>query len=226
MATLIACTLILPLYAQESNGHINFESGIFTGETSAYSKSTFTFLFENIYAELVKPVGDDSGICGCGYTIGSTIGGLRLRPWLDENMFSIGWGFETEYISSKKTIGLTDAGLEAVQEPTEWKKTKTRLASSKFILPLTYARDLKNNLRLSLTAIPSISSPGYTEEYETVDKWRTNTWRDGYYFDIAFSAGISINEYGFYIKYKPNLMWREAYNTDLQAISFGLILTH
>lgn len=226
LAASIVLSLSFSLSAQDSNGKLNFESGILTGRTSAYSKQTFTFCFENVYCEFVKAAGHDSGLLGCGYDIGLTIAAIRLRPWLDENMFSIGWGYEKGNIKAKNRLDLTENEIIEAEFPPEWKNAETWITENKFTYHLTYARDFLVNCRVFVTVTPCISNPGYRNTYQSAGHWAVSTERVKPYFDCDMSMGICFKEYGLYFKYKPNLMWKKAFNADIQAVSVGFILTH
>lgn len=226
LAASIILSLSFSLSAQEDNGKLNFESGILTGRTSAYSKQTFTIFFENVYCEFVKAVGHDSGLLGCGYDIGLTIAAYRLRPWLDENMFSIGWGYEFGNTKAKNRLVLTDKELINAEFPPEWKNAETWITENKLTFPLTYARDFNVNWRVIATITPCISFPGCRDQFRNSEQWSVSTGRVKPYFDCDISVGICIKKYGLYFKYKPNLMWKKAFNADIQAVSVGFILTH
>lgn len=226
LAASIILSLSFSLSAQEDNGKLNFESGILTGRTSAYSKQTFTIFFENVYCEFVKAVGHDSGLLGCGYDIGLTIAAYRLRPWLDENMFSIGWGYEFGNTKAKNRLVLTDKELINAEFPPEWKNAETWITENKLTFPLTYARDFNVNWRVIATITPCISFPGCRDQFRNSEQWSVSTGRVKPYFDCDISMGICIKKYGLYFKYKPNLMWKKAFNADIQAVSVGFILTH
>lgn len=226
LAASIILSLSFSLSAQEDNGKLNFESGILTGRTSAYSKQTFTIFFENVYCEFVKAVGHDSGLLGCGYDIGLTIAAFRLRPWLDENMFSIGWGYEFGNTKAKNRLVLTDKELINAEFPPEWKNAETWITENKLTFPLTYARDFNVNWRVIATITPCISFPGCRDQFRNSEQWSVSTGRVKPYFDCDISVGICIKKYGLYFKYKPNLMWKKAFNADIQAVSVGFILTH
>lgn len=226
LAASIILSLSFSLSAQEDNGKLNFESGILTGSTSAYSKQTFTIFFENVYCEFVKAVGHDSGLLGCGYDIGLTIAAYRLRPWLDENMFSIGWGYEFGNTKAKNRLVLTDKELINAEFPPEWKNAETWITENKLTFPLTYARDFNVNWRVIVTITPCISFPGCRDQFRNSEQWSVSTGRVKPYFDCDISMGICIKKYGLYFKYKPNLMWKKAFNADIQAVSVGFILTH
>lgn len=226
LAASIILSLSFSLSAQEDNGKLNFESGILTGRTSAYSKQTFTIFFENVYCEFVKAVGHDSGLLGCGYDIGLTIAAFRLRPWLDENMFSIGWGYEFGNTKAKNRLALTDKELINAEFPPEWKNAETWITENKLTFPLTYARDFNVNWRVIATITPCISFPGCRDQFRNSEQWSVSTGRVKPYFDCDISMGICIKKYGLYFKYKPNLMWKKAFNADIQAVSVGFILTH
>lgn len=226
LAASIVLSLSSSLSAQEGNGKLNFESGILTGRASAYSKQTFTFMFENVYCEFVNAAGNDSGLLGCGYDIGLTIAAIRLRPWLDENMFSIGWGYEFGNIKAKNRLVLTDKQIIEAEFPPEWKNAETWITETKLTYPLTYARDFNMNWRVIATIAPCISIPGYRDEFQNSGQWSISTERVKPYFDCDMSIGICFKEYGLYVKYKPNLMWKKAFNADIQAVSVGFILTH
>lgn len=226
LAASIILSLSFSLSAQEDNGKLNFESGILTGRTSAYSKQTFTIFFENVYCEFVKAVGHDSGLLGCGYDIGLTIAAFRLRPWLDENMFSIGWGYEFGNTKAKNRLVLTDKELINAEFPPEWKNAETWITENKLTFPLTYAKDFNVNWRVIATITPCISFPGCRDQFRNSEQWSVSTGRVKPYFDCDISMGICIKKYGLYFKYKPNLMWKKAFNADIQAVSVGFILTH
>lgn len=226
LAASIILSLSFSLSAQEDNGKLNFESGILTGRTSAYSKQTFTIFFENVYCEFVKAVGHDSGLLGCGYDIGLTIAAFRLRPWLNENMFSIGWGYEFGNTKAKNRLVLTDKELINAEFPPEWKNAETWITENKLTFPLTYARDFNVNWRVIATITPCISFPGCRDQFRNSEQWSVSTGRVKPYFDCDISMGICIKKYGLYFKYKPNLMWKKAFNADIQAVSVGFILTH
>ena len=226
LAASIILSLSFSLSAQEDNGKLNFGSGILTGRTSAYSKQTFTIFFENVYCEFVKAVGHDSGLLGCGYDIGLTIAAFRLRPWLNENMFSIGWGYEFGNTKAKNRLVLTDKELINAEFPPEWKNAETWITENKLTLPLTYARDFNVNWRVIATITPCISFPGCRDQFRNSEQWSVSTGRVKPYFDCDISMGICIKKYGLYFKYKPNLMWKKAFNADIQAVSVGFILTH
>lgn len=222
----IVLSLSLSLSAQEDNHKLNFESGILTGKTSAYSKQTFTFLFENVYCEFVKAAGHDSGLLGCGFDAGFTIAAVRLRPWLDENMFSIGWGIELSNIKAKNRIVLTDKEIINAEFPSEWNKAESWLTEYKFTFPLTYARDFKVNWRAFATITPCVSNMGYRYEYQNSGRWSVSTDRLKPYFDCDISVGVCVKGYGLYVKYNPNLMWGKAFSADIQTVSVGFMLTH
>ena len=226
LAASIILSLSFSLSAQEDNGKLNFESGILTGRTSAYSKQTFTIFFENVYCEFVKAVGHDSGLLGCGYDIGLTIAAFRLRPWLDVNIFSIGWGYEFGNTKAKNRLVLTDKELINAEFPPEWKNAETWITENKLTFPLTYARDFNVNWRVIATITPCISFPGCRDQFRNSEQWSVSTGRVKPYFDCDISMGICIKKYGLYFKYKPNLMWKKAFNADIQAVSVGFILTH
>ena len=226
LAASIVLSLSFSLYAQEGNDKLNFESGILTGRTSAYSRQTFTFCFENVYCEFVKAAGYDSGLLGGGYDIGLTIAAVRLRPWLDENMFSIGWGYELGNIKAKDRIVLTDKEIVNAEWPAGWKKAESWITENKFTFPLTYARDFNVNWRVFVTITPCFSIPGYRDEFQNSGQWSVSTECVKPYFDCDLSMGINFKEYGLYVKYRPDLMWKKAFNADIQSISVGFILTH
>ncbi len=220
--------LLLPLavLAQENDGRIDFDADIFTGKAKAYKKKTSAIFFENVYFELGGSVGKDTGQLGIGYNVGLTIGSIRFRPWCNENMFSIGWGFESEFIKAERHVSLATGQMSFGDFPSEWNNPKSWLSVLRFTIPLTYARDVGNNWTFYLTFTPSFSFPGKTDSYKTDKRFSTSTLMSHPCFDCALSLGGYYNGIGLFVKYKPNLMWRHAYEADIQTISAGIIITH
>ncbi|MGN1221479.1 MAG: hypothetical protein ACI4TU_11150, partial [Candidatus Cryptobacteroides sp.] len=165
----ICVTLFFPsaVLAQEKDGRIDFDSDIFTGKAKAYEKVTSAIFFENVYFELERAIGKDTEQLGIDYNIGLTIGSIRFRPWRNENMFSIGWGFESEFIKAERQVTLSMGQMSFGDFPSEWNNPKSWLSVLRLTIPLTYARDVGNNWTFYLTFTPSISFPGKTDSYKT-----------------------------------------------------------
>ena len=217
----------LTVCAQEEEGKISFDSGIFAGESSAYVKCSASIFFENVYVELDKPVGNIADQFGLGFNVGLTFACFRFRPWLDENMFSIGWGFEIGKTKSRQRVMFSDGRMTFEPFPAEWERPKSWLTTTKFTVPLTYARDFDHCWRFFTSITPAIATTGYNDDFKTAEKWAVITNSQRVYFDCDFSIGINYNDMvGLYLKYKPNFHWRSACNADIRSISFGFIVTH
>lgn len=219
---LFVCLITFPqlfLSGQEKGGKIDFEGGIFSGEESAYSKVTSTFLCENCYFELDLP-GFGSKLFGFGYDIGITIGGIRFRPWLNEHMFSIGWGVETDARRyGKNSVSINGTEIERTTDGTD--DLHSVLTSYKFTVPLTYAKDKRNGWRLYASLTPALALSGFRSAFSLNEKSFVSVTSRVPCFDFDLSVGACRNKFGYYLKYKPNLSMQ-----DVGAVSVGIILTH